>query len=398
MNDMQPSNTSIVSDEENNVSFIDLLIALAKHKKLIFFFPILLAICGALFSLTLPNIYKADSSILPPQQAQTGASAFLSQLGGSAGIAAPGFKNPNDLYIGMLKSRIIADNLIHQFGLTKVYGGNSFDVARQYLASKTNIMSRKDGLISIEVEDVDPKRAAQIANAYSDELLKLTKVMAITEASQRRLFLARQLELAKDKLALAENALKSALDTRGVINVDSESMAIVSTVANLRTQIVAKEIQLNAMQSFVTVENQAYKRNQQELASMKNALAKLENGKPLVEGSPGQAGKQMGLENMKVLRDVKHYQMLYELLAKQYEIARLDESKDASIVQVLDKAIEPEKRIKPKRSVITLSCGFFGLFLAIFWAIFMETMQSAKSEFKKKLKELKSLLGFRVIN
>ncbi len=369
------------------MSLIDLLIVLAKHKKLIIGLPILTSICAVLLSLLLPNIYKADTKILPPQQSQGAASALLSQIGGVSGAAAvAGIKNPNDIYIGMLKSRTIADNLIRRFDLMKVYDEEFFEGTRKTLAENTTIKSGKDNIISIEVEDKSPKRAAQIANAYSDELLKLTKVLAVTEASQRRLFLERQVNLAKDNLTLAESTLKGGLDTKGVMSADGAMLGMVTTVAQLRAQIVAKEIQLSAMQSSVTPENQIYKQNQQELASMKNTLAKLENGKPELANVPT-SGKQGGIENMKALRDLKHYQMLYELLLKQYEIARLDESKDAAIIQVLDKAIEPEKKAGPKRALITIACGLLAFLLAVFWAFSIQGVQSARLEFKKRLKE-----------
>ena len=293
----------------------------------------------------------------------------------------------------MLKSRAVIDNLIRRFDLMKVYEKKSFEETRKLLAENTNIKSGKDNIIVIEVEDKDPKRVAQITNAYSDELVKLTKVLAVTEASQRRLFLERQVNLAKDNLSLAESALKGGLDTKGVMSADTAMLGMVTTVAQLRAQIVAKEIQLGAMQSSVTTENQEYKRNQQELISMRNTLAKLENGKPeLAEVSI--SSKQGGIENMKALRDVKHYQMLYELLVKQYEIARLDEAKDAAIIQVLDSAVEPERKVRPKRAIIAISCGLVGLFFAAFFVFIMTMFQFAQLEIKRKLIDLKVSLGF----
>jgi len=376
---------------------IDTLIALANRKKLVLGLPLLCAVLAAGFSLLMPNTYRANTKILPPQQAQSGAAALLSQLGGvaSAAAGAAGIKNPNDLYIGMLRSRSVMDKVIVRFKLGEAYGTDMMETTRATLEGNTVISSGKDGLINIEVEDTDPKRAVLIANAYADELLSLTKVIAVTEAAQRRLFFERQLQDSKDNLARAEIALKTALDTRGVISVDSQSRAIVETVARLRGQIAAKEIQLTAMTSFVTPQNQDYKRAQQELSSMKAELARQENGAPGADTplAGGADGQRAGLENIKILRDVKYYQMLYELLAKQYEIARLDESKDSSIVQVLDRAVEPERKYKPRRSIIVISFFLLGLFLAMFIAIMLESIgRGEEARLRPRLQALRNAL------
>jgi tyrosine-protein kinase Etk/Wzc len=233
-------------------------------------------------------------------------------------------------------------------------------------------MSGKDGLITIDVEDGDKKRVVMLANSYVEELLKLTKVLAVTEAAQRRVFYERQLEIAKDNLATAEMALKGAIDTGGVISVDGSSKAIVETVGRLRAQISASEIKLSSLKAFVTTDNPEYQRTNEDLNSLRAELSKLENGRP-GGGLPATDGrKQAGLESIKILRDVKYYQMLYELLAKQYEVARLDEAKDTSLIQVLDTAIEPERKVKPKRAIIVLMTAVFAFFAAVVWAFIAE--------------------------
>ncbi|WP_426078141.1 GumC family protein [Janthinobacterium sp. PSPC3-1] len=382
---------------DSETGFIDLLIVLAKHKKLIIGLPLIVAIAAAGLSFAMPDVYKASSKFLPPQQAQSGAAALLSQLGGAAtGLA--GIKNPNDLYIGMLRSRTIADKLIGQYDLKKIYNTKSMEQARRILESNTTIAVGKDGLITIDVEDQDRKRVALLTNSYVDELFQLTRVLAVTEASQRRMFFEKQLELSKNNLANAEMTLKGALDTHGVINVDSDSRAIVETVARLRAQISAKEIQLNSMQAFVTTNNQDYKRAQQELNSSRAELSKLENGRPSLAGeSASDDKKQIGLANIKLLRDVKYYQMLYELLAKQYEVARLDEAKDTSMIQVLDIAIEPEKKFKPKRALMTLMAAALALFAAFACVFVAEICEKMKQDPKTivRWKKFKTYLQFK---
>lgn len=397
MNQMQSTALPPIPDAgEREFSVLDILIVLAKHKKLIIWLPVVAAIASAAISFALPNVYKASAKLLPPQQAQSGASALLSQLGGAAGAlaGAAGLKNPNDLYIGLLKSRTVADKLIAKFDLQKAYDVETMDKARAILEGNSNLVAGKDGLISIEVESEDKKLVAQLANGYVNELVSLTKVLAVTEASQRRVFFERQLEQSKDNLAKAEMALKGALDTRGVISVDADSRAIVETVGRLRAQISAKDIQLSAMKAFVTTNNPEYKRAQEELISLRAELSKLENGRPALAGDvEANPAKQVGLENIKILRDVKYYQMLYELLAKQYEVARLDEAKDTALIQVLDPAVEPERKFKPKRSILILLSTILAFIAAVAWAFMAEARKRilADSDGKAQWEQFKQL-------
>ncbi|QJE03347.1 lipopolysaccharide biosynthesis protein [Massilia forsythiae] len=365
---------------KDNFDLLEIMIILAKKKRQLIGVPLIVGLIATAISFALPNVYQATTKLLPPQQSQSSAAALLSQLGGVAGLAAgaAGVKTPNDLYVGMLKSRTIADKLIKTFNLKKSYDADTQEKTRQILEKNTNIIAGKDGLITIDVEDKDQKVVARIANAYVEELIKLSKELALTEASQRRLFFERQLEQSKDRLAGAEVTLKRSMDTRGVISVDADSRAIVETVGRLRAQISAKQIQLNSMGTVVTENNPAYRRAQSELSSLQAELSKLENGRGSRQEETGMPGNQSGLENIKVLRDVKYYQMLYELLAKQYEAARLDEAKDPAIIQVLDTAIEPEKKAKPKRLIIVLVCIAVAFFATAFFVFTSEAKRRLK--------------------
>lgn len=374
---MSQAETSLFERRNNDgrdIGFPDLISVFLKRKKSILGFTCIVALCSVGVTLILPSVFTASTKLLPPQQAQSGAAALLSQLGGvaSAAAGAAGLKNPNDLYIGMLKSRTIADKLITQFHLKKVYDTDSQEKARRELEANTLVSSGKDGLITIEVDSTDKKMVAALTNGYATELMNLTKVLAVTEAGQRRLFFERQLEQTKDNLANAEASLKQALDQRGVISVDVESKSMLETVGRLRAQASVKEIELNSMRPFVTEANPDFRRVEEELASLRGELSKLENGRATGETGAATNVRPEGLANIKLLRNVKYYQMLYELLAKQYEVARLDEAKDPSVVQVLDLAVEPERKSKPKRALIVLFASAVAFLLSSVWALIRE--------------------------
>ncbi|WP_426104735.1 Wzz/FepE/Etk N-terminal domain-containing protein [Massilia sp. TSP1-1-2] len=374
------------------IEIVDWMLVLVKHKKLVFGLPVLVALLALGLSLLLPNVYTATTKLLPPQQAQSGTAALLAQLGGASSLAAgiAGVKSPGELYVGMLNSRTIADKLIARFGLKSRYGASSLDATRQQLAGSTVVNVGKDGMITIAVADKDPQFVAQLANGYVEELQGLNKLLAITEASQRRLFFERQLAAAKDNLARAEMSLKGAMDTGGVISVDSEGRAILETAARVKAQISAKEVQLGAMRAFVTPQNPEFQRASEELNSLRSELAKLEGGRPPA-GRPSGTG-QAGLENIQSMRDLKYHQMLYELLAKQYEAARLDEAKDASLIQVLDPAAEPERKSGPNRPLIVVVATLLALFAAILWAFFVAARQRSMAALAARRDELQSQL------
>lgn len=337
---------------------------LARRKGLLLAVPLLAGALCAAIAFALPDVYRASVRLLPPQQqGQGGAAALLSQLGGgSGGLAA--LKNPADVYVGMLKSRTVADQLVAKYGLKTVYGQASADKTRRKLGQNTRIAAEKEGFILIEVDDADAARAAALGNAYVAALASLNQMLAVTEASQRRVFFERQLGKTRDQLAAAEMAMKQALDTDGVISVDSESRAALEIVGRIRAQISAKEIEMASMAAFVTTSNPDYLRVQAELGSLRRELSHLENGRG--DGAAAvPAGQPAGLGNIQILRDVKYHQMLYELLAKQYELARLDEAKDSALLQVLDAAVAPERPVGPPRALWILMAMAAGLALAV---------------------------------
>ena len=386
------------SGEDDEISLLDLAIVLAKHKKLVLGLPFVAAVLAAGISFLMPNIYTGTTKILPPQQNQSGAAAMLAQLGGLGALAGgvAGVKNPNDLYIGMLKSRTVADNLIQRFDLNTLYDQKYQSGTRKRLESVTTFTPGKDGIIAIDVDDKDAKRAAELANAYVDELFKLTRVLAVTEASQRRLFFERQFEQAKDNLAKAEVAARQAMEDGGLVQVEGQGRAILETTARLRGQIAVKEVQIGAMRTFATNSNPDFQLAQKELEVLKHELARTEGSASGTPKDPhGKSGQ--GIDNLGLLRNVKYYETIYELLAKQFEIAKIDEAKDSAVVQVMDKAIEPDRKSRPKRLLIALISALAALFIGILWAFIRESMARVKADPQQasRLLDLKRYLAWK---
>lgn len=365
------------------VNLLDILVVLARKKKLILGVPFAAAVVAAIYSLTLPNIFTGSAKILPPQQSQSTAAAMLGQLGALSGLAGNslGIKNPADLYVGMLASRAVGDKLIERFKLASVYKTELPSETRDALADASNFLVAKDGMIVIDVDDRDPKRAAAMANAYAEELQKLTQSIAVTEAAQRRLFFETQLRQAKAALGDAEGALRRVQERTGLIQLQGQSVAAIQAAAELKAQIGAREVSMGAMRTFATTSNPEYLRLQQELNGLRLQLTKVETGMNTGKGDVSVATSkvpELGLEYVRRVRDVKYQEAIFELLAKQFEIAKIDEAKDSSATQVLDVAVEPDKKTGPKRSVIVLLTAIMSGFLTVCWVLMREAVGKAK--------------------
>lgn len=390
---------SVSSTSEQEIDFYDALIVLSKHKRMITGVTVIAALVAGIVSLLLPSIYVASTRILPPQQNDSMAMAMLSQLSPLAALAGNGLglNNRSDVYVAMLKSRTLADSMIRRFGLQKLYDAKMMVDARRALDKRTSITVAKDGMINIEVEDRSPERAAELANGYVDDLRQLSQKLAVTRAAQRRLFLEGQVNQTKEQLANAEVALKKAQETTGLIQPDNQGRAIIESVARMQAQIAAKEVQLTAMRSFATERNPDLLRTEQEVAGLRVQLSKLEKDSKAGNGNILVATKQVpeaALEYVRRLRDVKYHETMFEALAKQYELAKFDEANEASIIQVLDKAVPPERRARPRRTLIVLISLVAAALLACVAAFVMDAQERANAdpEHAAKLQLLKRYL------
>ena len=396
-----PLATSSTGDEDK-VSVLDLLVVVAKHKRMIASFTISVTAVAIVGSLLIPNVYTGTAKVLPPQQSQSAAAMLLGQLGGLAGLAGStfGVKNPNDLYVGMLKSRTVADRIIDRFELQKVYDEDTMVDTRIEFASSSTITAGKDGLITIEFDDKNPHRAADIANAYVEELDRLSQSLAVTEAAQRRLFFEQQLKQARQDLGDAEIALKMTQEKTGLIKLDDQGRAIIEAVAAIRAQISAKEVELRAMRTFATEQNSDFVRAQQQLAGLRSELAKLERAQISGAGDillPTGKVPQAGLEYIRSFRDVKYYEAIFELLAKQFEAAKIDEAKEAALIQVVDKAVVPDRKSKPRRGLIVAIAALIAAILSALWAFAREAKEQARHdpELAERLASLRRYASFR---
>jgi uncharacterized protein involved in exopolysaccharide biosynthesis len=378
------------------------LLVLTSNKMRILKITLAVALLALIVSLLLPKMNTATTTVLPPQQNQSTVTAMLGQLGAIAGLGSAdlGLKNPDDLFVAMLGSRTIQDRLIDRFDLRRVYSVRQYQAARKTLESRSDIVAEKEGLISISVTDRDPGRAADLANAYVDELHELNGKLAFTEAGQRHVFYQQQLDAEREALAQAEVVLKQMEEKSGLMQPDAQGRAIVSAVADMRAQVAIHEVQLQSMRTYATESNPDVKRAQQELAGLRAQLGKLErNTGELGNGNlqvPTRQLPAVELEYLRRLRDVKYHEAVYDFLNKQLEASRIDEAKDAILVQVVDKAAIPERKSGPRRALIVFVTAAVAFLLSCLGVLLMETLRRKQEDpnERARLAQLRHSLKF----
>lgn len=396
----------------SEVTLIDVITQLALRKSLIakvtgIAFAVALIAC-----FVLPVKYTAVTKIMPPQQTQSAAAMMMSQLVGSntSALAAMagsglGLKNPDDLYVGLLTSRPIADNLIQKFELEKLYRSKDMTAARKTLANATEVTSEKSGLISISVTDKDKRRAAEMANAYTEELRNLTKNVALSEASERRLFFEDELKQTRESLVNAELNFENVEKKKGLVQLDAQAKAMIESLSAVRAQIAAKQVQIQALRSYSTEHNPDLELAERELSSLKDEAARLAESNHSSESNRSSDFADLGLQDvpgagieyLRAENELRYQQALYDLLLKQYDAARLDEAKEPVIVQVVEPAIVPDRKSSPKRLLILLGATFAGLFAGSILALFQRWLEvlRADAEGGTKLNNLRTAMRIR---
>lgn len=376
-----------VNDHDTNL--IRVLTQLAYRKSLITKATGFGALAGLVLCLALPVRYTATTKIMPPQQTQSTVSMLSSQLvglgGGSLTAMAGGglgLKSPNDIYVGMLTSRTIVDAIIRKFYLVSVYHTANMTQTRVKLGEFTEVVSERNGFIAVSVTDTDKRRAADVANAYTDELRGLTKALAVTEASQRRLFFEGQLKQTREALVAAALAFQQVQQQKGLVQLDAQAKAMIESLAAMRAQVSAKQVQVQALRSYSTEQNPSVQLAEQELASLQSEEAHLEqrNHTPGIEGLGLGNVASAGLEYLRAEHELQYQQALYDMLMKQFDAARIDESKDAAVIQVVEPAIVPDIKSSPRRARILVQSIIGGFFAGCLLALLQWWKQRMQSD------------------
>ncbi len=401
----QPDQISQPEYIEDEINLIDYFMVLLKHKRMIFFIVALAIILSVVVSLLLPKMYTATARVLPPKEPDSGLSTLLTQSGGPLGSLAGSFmqgKTTSDLYVGMLKSRTVADVLIKEFNLKELYKKKYLEDVYKHLAKRINIrVSRKDQIISVSVEDKDPKRAADMANTYLEALDRINRTVNITEGQRKRIFLETRLKEAKNDLSRAEIELKEFQEKYKLVSIEEQAKVAIEGAAKIKGEIIVAQTELEVLKQFGTGRQNEAIMLQSKIVALQNQLAKIESGNPemnvlkehgMVEGEsnfyiPFNELPALGMQLGRLIREAKIQEKVFELVTSQYEMAQIEEAKDVNTIQVLDRAVPPDKKSSPKRSLIVILSTVVALFLSIFLAFFVEYFQRLKIEDKERYQQ-----------
>jgi tyrosine-protein kinase Etk/Wzc len=338
------------------LDLLDVLLVFAQRKRLILGWALAGLVIGIIALLRAPTLYMSQATIMPPQQEGSSA-ALLSQLGALTAFSSVGsnlgLKNPADLYVSILQTNLVEDNMVDRFHLMDAYKIPDRDGAAGMLRKRSKFNAGKDGLMQIIVEDKDPKRAAALVNGYADELFQQNNRLAIGSASQRRLFFEQQLARETDHLADAEVAMKQTQQATGVLQLSGQAQNIIGQEANIQANITSHEVQLGALLSSSTEQNPEVIRLRTELTGLREQLQQLQKGTGGAMLSQHEF-PAAGLEYIRKERDVQYHQTLYDLLARQLEAARIDEAKATPTVQMVDPPQVPKVRSWPKPLVFII--------------------------------------------
>ncbi|MDM4767503.1 Wzz/FepE/Etk N-terminal domain-containing protein [Pelomonas sp. SE-A7] len=334
--------------------------------------PLLVGAAAVGASYLVKPTFTARTTFLPPQGQQSAASSALAALGSLTGLGGGNaMKSPGDQYIAFLQSNVIADRLISAFDLQQVYETDLHSLTRKALGDRSRMTAgKKDGVVVVEVDDKDPQRAADIANRYIDELRRLTSEIAVTEAQQRRAFFERHVQATRQNLANAQAALQGSLFDSGALKAEPKAAA--DAYAKLKAEATTLEVRLKVMRNSFSEDAPELRQVQSALGELRGQLSKLEQA--------NQGGdKPADASYVSKYREYKYQETLFEMFSKQFELAKLDESREGLLIQVLDKADKPDHKSKPKRAQVGIGATAGTLLAMLLWILGRHSLAQAKA-------------------
>jgi uncharacterized protein involved in exopolysaccharide biosynthesis len=318
-------------------------------------------VCGLLalgITYILPPVYTARTAFLPPQTQNINLST-LSSLTALSGLTGGAVRNPLEQHVSLIQSVTVADRIIDRFSLIQAYDVDFRVDARRELAQRLQVSAgRRDGIIYLQVEDRDPQRAASIARAMVEELGTLAASLALTEAQQRRRFFESQVRDTRRTLEAAQKRLQETGFGAGAISVEPRAAA--ESYARLQAQITGAEIRIQALRSALT---DSAPEVQQQLATL---LTLRQQRDRLAAEDASRTNDRY----VSAYREFKYQEALLEIFARQFELARTEESREGALIQVIDAATPPERRSWPKRTITTLVAAGLGMLLATVGLVF----------------------------
>jgi capsule polysaccharide export protein KpsE/RkpR len=239
----------------------------------------------------------------------------------------------------------------------------------KHLARETTISDdKKSGVITITVEDTDPRRARDIAQGYLDELNLLVNRTSISSAHQERVFIEKRLQKVKADLEVAQQQMSEFSSTHATIDIKEQTRATVDAASRLQAQMILEQANLDSVRQIYGDGNVRVRATQARIAALKAQLSKISGSSaPLPAEQTAESGgtsqsdelypplrqlPRLAVPYADLYRQVQVQQTVFELLTQQYELARIQEAKDVPVVGVIDAPGIPEKKSFPPRLLL----------------------------------------------
>lgn len=371
----------VENDQRIPTHWADRVTLLWQHRRLLARVTAISLVISLGIAFLIPKEYKATASIMPPDQQNSGAAMLAALMGhgglGSIGSLASGLLGGHTttaLFVNLLKSGTVRGALIDRFHLQQVYHARYRFAAAKRLSHRTKISDdKKSGVITIEVEDTNPVRARDMAQAYLDELNKLVNRTSTSEARRERIFIERRLHGVQGDLEQAQLALSEFSSKNSTVDIKEQTRAMVETGARVQGELLVEQSGLQSLRQIYGDSNVRVKETQARIAALQRDLVKMTGSSaPLQTSLAGTEPSSTGVDDKGELypplrqlprlavpyadlyRRVKVEEAIFELLTQQYEMARIEEAKDTPVVSVIDAPGIPEKKSFPPRLILTL--------------------------------------------
>jgi len=349
---------------------LEYLVVLAQRWRLVLSLPIGAAFVAFACTFLIPRTYTARTTLIPPPQQQSAAASALASLGALSGLVGSiaGSKTTGDQFVSLMQSVQVQDRIIDRFKLMDVYEVEYREQARRKLGHNVRIaLGKKDGFIAVEADAETPKLAADMANQYVEELRRLAGGLALTEAKQRRVFFEGELQKTRVLLTQAQQSLQRSGIGAGAIK--AEPRAAAEGYATLRATATAAEVRLQTLLRSLAETAPEVQQQRALLGALRTELGKIEQ-----TDTSGADADYIGR-----YREFKYQETLFDLLAKQYELARIDESREHALIQVIDAATPPERASGPRRVLIAAVAAAATLVVLGLWFLLLGSWRQLNS-------------------
>lgn len=390
------------TEKANIYSYLTILVS---YRRFIFLNLVGVCLIVAIISFLLPSWYRATTTILPPGgEAALGLGMASSLVGSASGLATsfslPFTATPSDVIAAILKSRAVGEAVVNKESLMEVYDTESMENALKELFSNVSIHVTAEGLISLSCEDRNRVRAAKVANRLVEEADRINRQTSTSQAKSARVFIEERLAQTLKGLTRAEEELRTFQEENKTILLDDQMKAAIEKAAGLKAQMISSEIKLNVLSETLSSSNPQVRALRSEISEIKKQLEILESGNKKEDAGdktvldvPFAEVPSLSLRLARLVREVKIQESVFELLTQQYEQYKIQETKDTPTIQVLDRAIPPERRVKPKRALLVVLSGILSLFASTIFIFGLEYFKRSKQRNPEAIEKLQSLLG-----